>query len=234
MSSGNPMPVSFASLDQRLSRDLRELHDFLWDPMWKGDEGQLRTRLLKGARDLDTFLRTGGRIRKNVERLAKPWSRENQGSSLFELLDDAVGLTAATEHVRQKEYREAAVRAQAVIESTSIGVCSAAQCFEIVTEWEGGKIDFETYTTKLTDVLQSKLIMEPGQFKRVLNSVHEFGANWDASASVTEQALAARAAIASAGWCVSRSVAIREMLGEPPKVPADDFARVLEQIVRRL
>ena len=228
------MVASFASLDRRLSRDVKELHDYLWDPGWKGNEAALRASLLKGARDLDAFLRAQGRLRKNAEKLAKPWSRDHQGGSLFELLDDAIGLTAATDHLRKANYRDAAVRAQAVIESTSIGVCSAAKCFEIVEEWEARKIDFETYSGKLADVLQSKFILEPGQFKRVLNAVHDFGANWDASASKPEQALAARAAIENAAWCVSRSVAIRTMLGEPPKVPEKDYATLLERIVARL
>ena len=228
------MVVSFASLDRRLSRDVKELHDYLWDPGWKGNEAALRANLLKGARDLDAFLRAQGRLRKNAEKLVKPWSRDHQGGSLFELLGDAIGLTAATDHLRKAKYRDAAVRAQAVIESTSIGVCSAAKCFEIVEEWEARKIDFETYSGKLADVLQSKFILEPGQFKCVLNAVHGFGANWDASASTAEQALAARAAIENAAWCVSRSLAIRTMLGEPPKVPEKDYATLLERIVARL
>lgn len=228
------MAVAFSSIDQRLSRDLKELHNYLWDPMWEGDEDVLRKNLLRGAKDLDVFLGARGRLRKNAEALAKPWSRERQGSSLFELLDDTLGLVAATEHVRKAKYREAALRAQGVIESTSIGVCSVARCFEIVAEWEGRKIDFETYTSKLADVLQSRFILEPGQFKRVLNAVHEFGANWDVSASKAEQALAARAATENAAWCVSRSVGIRAMVGEPSKVPEKDFGTILDLIVHRL
>lgn len=228
------MPASFATLDVRLSRDIRELHEYLWNPEWKGNENALRKSLLNGARRLDTFLKAQGRLKGNAEKLATPWSGEHQGSSLYELLDEALGLTAATEHVRKSKYREAAFRAQAVIESVSIGVCSVARCFEIVDEWEGRKIDFETYTGKLANVLQSKFILEPGQFKRVLNAVNDFSTNWDGSASKTEQMLAARAAIEGAAWCVSRSVGIRVMLGEPPKVPEKDFETVLNLIVRRL
>jgi len=33
---------------------------------------------------------------------------------------------------------------------------------------------------------------------------------------------------------VIRSIAIRTMLGEPPKVPEKDFGELLERIVRRL
>ncbi len=228
------MASSFASLDLQLSRDIRELHEYLWNPEWKGDENALRKSLLRGARSLDTFLKAQGRLRGNAEKLATPWSGEHQGSSLFEFLDDSLGLTAATEHVRKAKYREATSRVQAVIESVSIGVCSVARCFEIVDEWEGRKIDFETYTGKLANVLQSKFILEPGQFKRVLNAVNDFAVNWDGSASKTEQKFAARAAIESATWCVSRSVGIRAMLGEPMKVPEKDFEAVLELILDRL
>ena len=228
------MAVSFSALDQRLSRDIHALHDYLWLPGWQGNESSLRTRLVNGAKSLDTFLHAKDLLRKNVEALAKPWSKEHQGSSLFELLDDAVGLTAATEFVRKGKFREAAVRAQGVVESTSIGVCSTARSFEIVEEWEAHKIDFETYTGRLADVLETKLILQAGQFKRMLNAVHEFGSDWDGSASKAEQSLGARAAVEGSAWCVSRSVAIRTMLGEAPKVSEKDFGTILDLIVQRL
>src|SRR5207247_2608644 len=130
------MAVSLATLDQRLSRDVRQLHDFLWDPLWTGNEERLRKDLLRGAASLDTFLKAGGRLRKLAAALAKPWSREHQGSALYELIDDVLGLTAATELVGKSKFREAVVRAEAVIESTSIGVWTAAECFEIREDWE--------------------------------------------------------------------------------------------------
>ena len=228
------MAVAFTSLDKRLSHDIHELHDFLWTPGWNGDAAKLRAGLLRGAKELDSFIRGKGRLRKNVEALAKPWSRDHQGSSLFELLHDMLGLTAATEHLRKGRYRDAAVRAQGIIESTSIGVCSTAGCFEIVEEWEGRKIDFETYTSKLADVLQSKFIPQAGQFKRILNAVYDFGADWDGSASETERALAARATIENAAWCAARGMSIRSLLGQPSKVPEKDFLAILEAIVQRL
>ncbi len=228
------MAAGFSSLDQRLSRDVRELHNYLWDPSWKGNERVLRANLLKEAKALDVFLRAGGRLRKNAEALATPWSREHQGGSLYELLDDTVGLSAATEFIRKKKNREAAARAEAVAESTSIGVCSAARCFEIVEEWEGRKIDFQAYTRRLANVLQSKFILQADQFRRLLNVVHDFGSNWDGSASPAEQALAARTAIESTAWCVRRSLAIRALVGEPQRVPEKDFEAMLDLIVRRL
>ncbi|TLZ57848.1 MAG: hypothetical protein E6K12_00475 [Methanobacteriota archaeon] len=228
------MAIAFSALDRQLTRDIRQLHDYLWDPTWNGHESKLQTSLVKGARSLDTFLHAGGRLRKNAESLAKPWNRERQGSSLFELLDDAVGLTAATELVRTGKYREAVMRAQAVVESTSIGVCSDAGHFEIVEEWEARKIDFHTYTGRMAAVLESKLIPQATQFRRVLNAVHNFGSEWDGSASKDEQRLAARSAVENGAWCVSRSVGIRTLLGTPPKVSEKDFGVILNLIVNRL
>ncbi len=226
--------MGLASLDARMSRSVHELHDYLWNPTWKGDEASLRADLLKGARSLDTVLGAEGLLRKSVEELATPWSREHQGSSLYELLDDTLGLTVATEHVRKARYREAAARAQTVLESSTIGLCSAARCFEIVQEWEAHKIDFKAYTNRLAEVLVSKFILDPGQFRRVVIAVHEFAANWDGAASKTEQGFAARAAIEGTAWAVSRSIGIRAMLGEPSKVPEKDFAALLNLIVHRL
>ena len=228
------MAIAFSALDRQLTRDIRQLHDYLWDPTWTGNESKLQASLLKGARSLDAFLHASGRLRKNAESLAKPWNREHQGSSLFELLGDAVGLTAATELVRKGKHREAVMRAQAVVESMSIGVCSDAGHFEIVEEWEGRKIDFHTYTARIAAVLESKLIPQATQFRRVLNAVHNFGSEWDGSASKDEQRLAARSSIESAAWCVSRSVGIRTMIGASPKVSEKDFGLILNLIVNRL
>lgn len=228
------MAISFSTLDLRLSRDIRAIHDFLWDPGWKGNQEALRKNVLKEAKELDTFIRARGLLGRNVERLAKPWDREHQGSSLFELLHDTLGLTAATENVRKGKYRDAALRAQDVVDSTSIGICSAADRFEIVEEWESRKVDFETYTSKIADALQSRFVLQPGQFKRLLNTVHDFGADWDGSAPKTEQTLAARAAVEDAAWCVSRGLAIRTMLGRPQKVSEKDFGAILALVVARL
>src|SRR3972149_9901857 len=228
------MAAAFSAVDQRLSRDVHELHNYLWVPTWKGDEAKLRANLLKGANSLDTILRAGGRLRKNAERLATPWNRERQGSSLFERLDDALGLTAATQLVRKGKYREAAQRAQAVVESTSIGVCSAANRFEIVEEWEALKIDFDGYTTKLATALEEKLIPQVGQFKRCLNVVYEFGTDWEGSAPKAAHERPARAAVEDAAWCVARSLAVRSLLGDPQRVAEKDFEALLQRILARL
>src|SRR5205807_5627175 len=82
-SRGANMAIAFSALDRQLTRDIRQLHDYLWDSTWTGNESKLQASLMKGAKSLDTFLHAGGRLRKNAEALVNPWNRERQGSSLF-------------------------------------------------------------------------------------------------------------------------------------------------------
>jgi len=226
------MAVGFGTLDKRIKGDTRALHDFLWQGD-KKDEKSMTRNLHRDARDADAFLRLGGRLRKNAESLLKNLPSQGNGESLFELLDHSWGLGAAAVLESKGNYRGAAERAKGVISSASIGVCANAGRFELVEEWEAGKIDFETYTSRLADFLESKGYMDSGQFKRLLNAVYEFGMNWNSVAGKSEQALAARTCIEGAGWCLLTSVAIRELLGAPPKFSARDFADVVERIVHR-
>ena len=230
---GEYMAVGFAALDKRIIRDTETLHDFLWHGE-KKDETSLSAKLRRDGRDADGFLHLGGRLRKNAESLAHDLSSSGKGESLFELLEHSWGLAAATVLRSKGNYRGAAERAKAVVSSASIGVCANAGCFELVQEWEAGKIDFETYTGKLADFLETKGYMDSGQFKRLLNAVYEFGMNWNAVANKPEQALAARTSIEAAAWCLLTSVAIRELLGVPPKFPTRDFADIVERIIDRL
>jgi hypothetical protein len=226
------MAVGFDSLDKRINRDTRALHDFLWQGD-KKDEKSLTRNLHRDARDADAFLRLDGRLRRTAESLLKNLPSPGNGESLFELLDHSWGLGAATVLQSKGNHRAAAERTKGVVSSASIGVCANAGCFEFVEEWEAGKIDFETYTSKLADFLEPKGYMDSGQFKRLLNAVYEFGMNWNTVASKSEQALAARTSIQSAAWCLLTSVAIRELLGAPPEFPARDFAAIVERIADR-
>ncbi len=226
------MAVGFVALDKRINRDTEALHDFLWHGE-KKDETSLSAKLRKDARDADAFLHLGGRLRKNAESLVKDLASSGNGESLFELLGHSWGLAAATILRSKGNYRGAAERAKGVISSASIGVCANAGCFEFVQEWEAGKIDFETYTSKLADFLEPKGHMDSGQFKRLLNAVYEFGMNWNAVATQPEQSLAARTAIEAAGWCLLTSVSICQLLGVAPKFSTHDFAAIIDRIVNR-
>src|SRR3990170_218304 len=63
--------MAFGSLDKRMYRDVRELHDHLWNPRWKGDAQALRVRLAAEAKALDAFLGAGGRLARPAAKLAK-------------------------------------------------------------------------------------------------------------------------------------------------------------------
>ena len=227
------MAAGFSALDKRINRDTEALHDFLWHGEQKQEKTLIRS-LRNDARAADSFLHLGGRLRANADALARDLKSSGNGESLFELLSHSWGLGAATVLYSKRSYRGAAERSKGVVSSASIGVCANAGCFEFVEEWEAGKTDFETYTGKLAGFLEPKGYMDSGQFKRVMNAVYEFATNWNAVASKSEQALAGRTAIEGAGWCLLTSVAIRELLGAPPRFSARDFAGIVERIIGRM
>jgi len=225
------MAVGFAVLDKRVNKDTEALHDHLWHAQPKADPTRLLSSLRRDAEDADRLLRLGGKLRKNAEGLIDRSGTPGAGESLFELMEHTWGLAAATVLARRAEYQRAAERCKNVIASASIGVCANAGCFEYVEEWEAGKVDFEAYTGKLADFLEAKGISGVGQFKRVLNAVWDFSTTWDAGAPRKQQVMAARAAIANAGWCLLASVAIRASLGSPPRFSPKDFEDMIARIV---
>lgn len=229
--------ATFASLDKRMGRDVNQIHDFLWHPAWKGDGKRLLANLAKESAELDAFLRAGGNLRRHGERLARKAAAEKDrfGAALYELLYDAYHLTAATERLRTGDPKGAAEHAARVVESDSIGTCVALNSFPLVEEWEGGKIDFESYASRLADLLQAKGVSRAGQYKRMLLVARTFGKEWDASAPAGQQKLSARAAIEAAAWCAVAARAIRvEAVDGTPIVPVSDFAAIIEKIVARL
>jgi len=189
---------------------------------------------LRDARELDAFLKAGGRLRRNAEALATPWSKEHMGDSLFELLDHAFNLTAAIQRVRSEDFDGALRHAMSVAQSASIGVCANAGKFEIVREWESGNTDFDTYTQRLADFLQEKGVPQAGQFRRMLNAVVAFAKAEPTGTWKPARTQAARTAVEAAAWCVLSAVSIRTALGVPPKFAAEDFGETVARIVARL
>ena len=230
---GGYQVAGFKALDKRLSRDEEALHDVLWTGS-KVDPAKLRADIRKDLRELDAFLGAGGKLRRAAEALDKTWGDPGAGESLFELLGHTYNLTAATEHLRKKDYKGAGEHVADAVESVSIGVCANAGCFELVEEWEGGKVDFETYAGKLADHLQGKGISKAGEFKRHLIAARSFGKVFDGSAAKSEQAFGARAALANGLWVTLVSVSVRKALGSPPRFPYEEFAPVLEKIAERI
>ncbi len=225
--------ASFASLDKRLSRDVGLIHDYLWQG-WKGDPGKLRADLRREARELDAFLGVRGKLRRPANALLDKFDAKH-GPSLYEFLYDTYNLTAATEHVRKGDYKGAAEHAAWAVESMSIGVCSAANRFDIVEKWgHGGETDYEQYTSAIADMLQGKGVARAGEYKRMLLVARTFGKQWDRGASKERQAVAARAAIAAAAWCGLTTSSIHGALRASRGFPQTDYAAVITRIVERL
>lgn len=230
--------TDFAALEKRMTRDVKALHGYLWVPDWRGDPDQLRSNLLEEAEELDAHLEAEGVLLRNVQDLTEEWGEEawKQGpaSALFELLHHTFGLAAATAMQARREYQGAAVHAADVAESVSIGLCSAAGCFPLVEEWEGGAIDAETYCRGLAKALREKGIERAGDFQRLWTAAVDLGRKWDWETTRERRALAARAAIANAAWCAVAGVEIRDRLGAAPKTPYRELPGLLLRVAARL
>ena len=225
--------AGFKGLDERLAKDEDALHNFLWHGS-KANQGKLRAAIQRDIRDLDAFLRLGGKLRRAAASLDNAWGDPGAGESLFELLGHTYNLTAATERLGKKDYKGAGEHVATAVESVSIGVCANAGCFELVEEWEAGKIDFETYAGKLADHLQGKGISKAGEFKRHIIAARNFGRTFDEAATKAEQALGAKAAIANGLWVTLASVSIRKAIGSPPRFSYQDYAAVLRKLAERV
>lgn len=229
--------ASFASLDKRMMRDVNRIHDFLWHPGGKIDGDKLLADLEGEARELDLFLRAGGKLRRNAGAMvaATRKDKDRHGADLYEFLYDVYNLTAATQHLGKGDSKGAAEHVAWVVESDSIGMGFAFDSFPLVTEWEGGKIDFETFAGRLADLIQKKGIPQAGQYKRTMLVARTFGKDWDAKAPREQQVLAARTAVEAAAWCTVAGRGIRETAtGRPSSVPSSDYSAVLERILSRL
>ncbi len=165
-----------------------------------------------------------------MEALDQDWGDERAGESLFELLNHTYHLASAAGCIRGGDFKGAAHHAGQAAESISLGVCANSGCFEFFEEWEGHKIDFETYAAKLAGALRAKGIPQAGSFGQLLNAATRFALAWDGEASKEEQELAARAALASAAWCALASVSIRGAMGTAPKYRYEDLAAILGPI----
>ena len=102
--------ASFAALDKRMMRDVNRIHDLLWHPGEKIDGEKLLADLEEEARELDLFLRAGGKLRRHARAIVRETrkDKESHGSALYELLYDVYNLSAATEHLRKGDYKGAA------------------------------------------------------------------------------------------------------------------------------
>lgn len=224
----------FSLVEERMGPNVRELHNYLWMPGWKGDEKALREALQTDAEALDAFLEADGDLAQSAEALTEDWGRTRSGEMLFELLDHTYRLSAATELLRRGDYATAASQANEAAESVSIGICANADCFSLVEQWEGGEITFATYTRELARVLVAKKIPSAEDLHRLLLAIQGLGKEWDDSASTELQEVAARAAIQNALWVAVAGVTIRRTLGAAPEVPYGAMPGLYLRIAKRL
>ncbi|MFQ5552287.1 MAG: hypothetical protein ACE5EW_00945 [Thermoplasmata archaeon] len=224
----------FSNLEDRMGPNVRELHNYLWTPGWKGDEEALRGALRTDAGELDAFLAAEGDLARNAEALTEDWGRNRSGEMLFELLDHTYRLTAATELLKRGEYAAAATQANQAAESVSIGICANAGCFPLVEQWEGGEITFTKYARELVKALGEKGLSPSEGLQRQLMAVHGLAKNWDASASSKLQEMGARAAIEGALWVAVAGVQLREGLDAAPKTPYGAMPGLFVRIAHRL
>ncbi|MEE9174037.1 MAG: hypothetical protein V3U30_03565 [Thermoplasmata archaeon] len=224
----------FSRLEAQMGQDVHELHNFLWTPGWKGDEGRLQESLRQQAGELDAFLGAGGILEENTAALTKDWGRNRSGEMLFELLDHTYTLTAATELLRRDEFAKAASRANEAAESVSIGICASAGAFPLVEQWERGEITFATYVRELAKALGEKGLSPSEGLRHQLMAVHVLGKDWDASDSPKLQEMGARAAIEGALWIAIAGVQLRKALDAAPETPYGAMPGLFLRIARRL
>lgn len=224
----------FSHLEERMGRNVGQLHDFLWRPGWNGDDIALREELRADARELDAFLGAGGSLERSAEALTEDWGRNREAEMLFELLHHAYDLTAATEFLKRGEFSKAAAHANEAAESVSIGICANAGCFPLVEQWEGGEIDFATYTRELAAALAAKDLAPAEDFRRMLMAVQGLGKEWDGGGPETLHEMAARATIENALWVAAAGVSLRQALGTAPDTPYGTMPDLFLRIAARI
>ncbi len=221
--------ASFAALDRSLSADVGQLHDYLWAGK-KLSERDLLQRIERDATRLDRHVRARGAITSAVRPLLRPFAKVPMGPDLYTFLDAVASVSAAVE-ARRRRPKAAAARASALAVSLSIGLASAANRFDLVESFEGGRTDFGEFTSSLADVLQEKGAFRAGEFRRAVNQSFDLNALWDPHAPRDVQQISALAAITSVGLaCVLYVDGIRSM-GRYRPVP---FAKLVPAVHRIL
>ena len=225
------MAERFHSLDARLERDVRALHDYLWVPGWAGDVDALRADILRDARALDRFLEAGSALSRNAVVLSRHLDAAGESGLLFEFLSLVHLLTAAVERLRTGDLGGATEAAARAAERVSITACSLIQRSDLVEGWQAGAMDFEAYTRSIADGLEPRGFAEAGELKRMLNVAH--GIARPGPGPKEARSIAAKAAVASALWCGMAVVRLRKTIGTPAAVPYRDYPRILGKIAAR-
>lgn len=208
---GLPGPMaSYAASERRLAASLKDLHDYLWGGA-RPREKELLARLLRGSRDLDRHLRTGGRVERAVRPLTRTFHKSPQGADLFTFLQAVAGLSYAADRVRRSP-REAAKAASELGVSLTIHLASAAEAHALVEAFEAGRQDFGEFSARLQDALESRGVLRAGEFVRAVNLAFDVHALWDARASPETWRIMATTGTVAAGFaCVVLVEALRAL-----------------------
>lgn len=224
--------VSFAVLDRTLSSAISDLHDYLWAGK-RLEEKALLGRLERGAADLDLAVGARGAIASAVRPLVRDFRKYPTGPDLFTFLDAATNLSAAVEYFRRRPKLSAA-RASSLAVSLSIGLAAAADRFDLVETFEGGKTDFSEFTSRLADVLEEKGVLRAGEFRRAVNEPFDVNALWDPRASKDAQRIAALASTTSVAFACVLYVDALRALGRYRPVPFAKLTPAARRILDRL
>lgn len=224
--------TSFAVVDRALSSAVSDLHDYLWAGKRLEEKALLR-RLERSAMDLDQYVQARGAIASAVRPLLRRFQKYPTGPDLFTFLDAVVNLSAAVEYFRRRPKLSAA-RASALAVSLSIGIASAADRFDLVEAFEGGKTDFSEFTSGLADVLEEKGVLRAGEFRRAVNEPFDVNALWDARAPKDAQRISALASTASVALACVLYVDALRALGRYRPIPFAKLTPATRRILDRL
>ncbi len=224
--------ASFAVIDRALSSGISELHNHLWAGK-RLDEKALLGRLERRAADLDHYFHARGAIASAVRPLLHAFRKYPTGTDLYTFLNSVMNLSAAVEYSKRKP-KLAAARASDLAVSLSIGLASAADRFDLVEAFEGGKTDFSEFTSRLADVLEEKGVLRAGEFRRAVNEPFDVYALWDARASKDAERIAAFASTSSVALACVLYVDALRALGRYRPIPFAKLIPATRRILDRL
>ncbi len=204
------MPA-YADSERRLGKALKDLHACVWGGA-RPDEKKLLEALRRGASDLDRHLGTRGRVERAVRPLLRTFHKLPQGADLFTFLQAVAGLSYAADRIRRNP-KEAAKAASELGVSLTIHLAAASGAEALVEAFETGRQDFEEFSARLEDVLESRGVLRAGEFIRAVNLAFDIHAVWDARASTEVRRIMATTAIVSAAFACTVFVEALRALG---------------------
>lgn len=223
---------SYAASERRLAAALKDLHDYLWGGA-RPREKELLDGLLRGARDLDRHLKTGGRVERAVRPLTRNFHKSPQGGDLFTFLHAVAGLSYAADRVRRNP-REAAKAASELGVSAAIILAWASGSDALVEAFEGGRQDFGEFSARVQDALESRGVLRASEFTRAVNLAFDVHALWDRRASPETRRVMATTGVVAAGFAFVVLVEALGALGRYRVYPYGRLVPLVSVILQQL